>query len=98
MQEIKQKLNLKPMEKIKILRETKLPKAHIDQANSIAEVPLILTFNLWSVVNLRLPTKRKMVQAITIQASEPATETALLNTTRTEAASQQIASLKADNN
>jgi len=46
MQEIKQKLNLKPMEKIKISRETKLLKAHIDQANSIAEVPLILTFNL----------------------------------------------------
>ena len=100
MQEIKQKLNLKPTEKIKILKETKLLKAHTDQANFIAEVPLILTFNLSSVANLQLQTKRKVVQAqtTTILRSEQATETALLNTTRTEAVSQQIASLKADNN
>lgn len=100
MQEIKQKLNLKPTEKIKISKETKLLKAHTDQANFIAEVPLILTFNLSSAANLQLPTKRKVVQAqtTTILRSEQATETALLNTTRTEAVSQQIASLKADNN
>ena len=100
MQEIKQKLNLKPTEKIKILRETKLLRAHTDQANFIAEVPLILTFNLSLAANLQLQTKRKVVQAqtTTILRSEQATETALLNTTRTEAASQQIASLKADNN
>jgi len=46
MQEIKQKLNLKPTEKIKISKETKHLKALTDQANFIAEVPLILTFNL----------------------------------------------------
>jgi hypothetical protein len=100
MQEIKQKLNHKPTEKIKISKETKLLKAHTDQSNFIAEVPLILTFNLSSVANLQLQTKRKVVQAqtTTILRSEQATETALLNTTRTEAVSQQIASLKADNN